>query len=98
MKKTEELDIDGVIDKCLEARGAKPGKLVQVSEGQMKALCTKAREVFLEQSALLELEAPIKICGDVHGQYHDLLRSSWATTWTAANKAWRPSRCSWRTR
>jgi len=74
MKKSEELDIDGVIDKCLEARGAKPGKLVQVSEGQMKALCTKAREVFLEQSALLELEAPIKICGDIHGQYHDLLR------------------------
>jgi len=23
---------------------------------------------------LLELEAPLKICGDVHGQYHDLLR------------------------
>ena len=27
MKKAEELDIDGVIDKCLEAKGAKPGKL-----------------------------------------------------------------------
>merc|ERR1712003_499691 len=73
-KKTEELDVDGVIDKCLEARGAKPGKLVQVSEGQLKALCTSAREVFLSQSALLELEAPLKICGDIHGQYHDLLR------------------------
>lgn len=63
-----------MIDKCLEARGAKPGKLVQVSEGQLKALCTATREVFLSQSALLELEAPLKICGDIHGQYHDLLR------------------------
>jgi serine/threonine-protein phosphatase PP1 catalytic subunit len=47
---------------------------VQVSEGQLKALCTATREVFLSQSALLELEAPLKICGDIHGQYHDLLR------------------------
>mmetsp|Transcript_2460 Transcript_2460/g.2989 ORF Transcript_2460/g.2989 Transcript_2460/m.2989 type:complete len:127 (+) Transcript_2460:36-416(+) len=74
MKKAEELDVDGIIEKCLEARGSKPGKLVSVAEGQVKALCVAAREVFMSQNALLELEAPLKICGDVHGQYHDLLR------------------------
>jgi len=75
MKKTsEELNVDDCIDKHLEARGGKPGKLVQIAEGQQKALCTAVREVFMSQGSLLELEAPLKICGDVHGQFHDLLR------------------------
>jgi len=73
-KKAEELNVDEIISKCLEARGAKPGKLVQMAEAQLKALCTAVRDTFLQQSPLLELEAPLKICGDIHGQYHDLLR------------------------
>lgn len=32
------------------------------------------RDVFMKQGAMLELEAPVKICGDVHGQYSDVLR------------------------
>jgi len=74
MKKVEALLIDDLITKGLEARGSKPGTLVEHSEGQLKALCAAVREVFLEQDTLLQLEAPINICGDVHGQYHDLLR------------------------
>merc|ERR1719174_492641 len=73
-KAAEELDVDAVIDKLLELRGAKPGKNVQLTEGEVKGLCAKSREVFISQPSLLELEAPLKICGDIHGQYSDLLR------------------------
>jgi len=73
VKKAEPLDVDAVIDQCLDAKG-KPGATVEISAGQMKALCSAAQEVFMGQSALLEVDAPIKVCGDVHGQYHDLLR------------------------
>merc|ERR1712085_104570 len=57
-----------------EARGAKPGKLIQLLEGEVRKLCNATRMIVLSQPALLELEAPLKICGDIHGQYHDLLR------------------------
>lgn len=67
-------DVDRIIDQLLEVRGAKPGKQVDLHEEDIKMLCQKSREIFLSQPILLELEAPIKICGDVHGQYYDLLR------------------------
>lgn len=44
-------------------RGSRPGKQVQLAEYEIKFLCTKAREIFINQPILLELEAPIKICG-----------------------------------
>ncbi|PPQ78626.1 hypothetical protein CVT25_010590 [Psilocybe cyanescens] len=69
-----EIDLDSVIDRLLEVRGNRPGKPVQLAEYEIKYLCTKAREIFINQPILLELEAPIKICGDIHGQYYDLLR------------------------
>ena len=68
------LDLDGIIAKLLEVRGSRPGKQVQLAESEIRGLCTGAREIFMNQPVLLELEAPIKICGDLHGQYFDLLR------------------------
>ncbi|CRL27059.1 Metallophosphoesterase [Penicillium camemberti] len=70
----QEVDLDSIIDRLLEVRGSRPGKQVQLLESEIRFLCTKAREIFISQPILLELEAPIKICGDIHGQYYDLLR------------------------
>lgn len=73
-KAAEEFDLDEIINRSVAVKGGKPGKLVQNPETQLKLLCAAVREVILGQSAFLELEAPICICGDVHGQYYDLLR------------------------
>ena len=45
-----------------------------MAQGEIRGLCLKSREIFISQPILLELEAPIKIVGDIHGQYYDLLR------------------------
>jgi serine/threonine-protein phosphatase PP1 catalytic subunit len=69
-----ELDIDNVIAKLLSVRGEKPNKQVNLLESEIKGLCLKSKDIFMSQPMLLELEAPVKVCGDTHGQYYDLLR------------------------
>ena len=44
-------------------RGCRPGKIVNMTESEVRGLCLKSREIFLSQPILLELEAPLKICG-----------------------------------
>jgi len=71
---SEPVDVDNIIQRLLEVRGTKPGKQVNLTEQEIRYLCTKSREIFSSQPILLELVAPIKIVGDIHGQYYDLLR------------------------
>ena len=55
--------VDKMITDLLSVRGRKPGAQVNLTEDQLKHLCTRSREIFINQPNLLELEAPIKICG-----------------------------------
>ncbi|KAG1345006.1 hypothetical protein G6F63_005832 [Rhizopus arrhizus] len=74
MTEAPEVNVDSIIERLLEVRGNRPGKQVQLGEQEIRYLCLTAREIFMSQPILLDLEAPIKICGDIHGQYYDLLR------------------------
>ena len=60
MADTNDVDLDSIIDRLLEVRGSRPGKQVQLLEAEIRHLCQKAREIFISQPILLELEAPIK--------------------------------------
>jgi serine/threonine-protein phosphatase PP1 catalytic subunit len=55
--------LDEIIARLLAGRNARPGKQVQLTEQEMRQLCLTARDIFMSQPNLLELEAPIKICG-----------------------------------
>lgn len=54
--------VDGIINRLLEVRD-RPGKQAQLSESEITKLCVVSKDIFLKQPNLLELEAPLKICG-----------------------------------
>mmetsp|Transcript_8575 Transcript_8575/g.14883 ORF Transcript_8575/g.14883 Transcript_8575/m.14883 type:complete len:394 (+) Transcript_8575:29-1210(+) len=66
--------IQSIAQRLLGLRGSPPGTLANLAENEIKLLCQRVRPILLAQPMLLELEAPLKICGDIHGQFTDLLR------------------------
>ena len=68
------MEVDPIIDKLLSVRGNKPGKQVDLKEDEIKFLIDKSLQIIKEQKMLVELEALLHVCGDIHGQYYDLLR------------------------
>lgn len=69
------IDIEDFIQRLLDAGySGKRTKSVCLKNNEIQSVCAKAREIFLLQPSLLELSPPVKVVGDVHGQYSDLIR------------------------
>ena len=63
MERKVEINVDSIIEKLLAVRNSKVPKQVNLLEAEIKGLCHKCKEIFMQQPIFLELEAPLKICG-----------------------------------
>ena len=65
-----------VIAHLLKPRGWKPPVRRQffLDCNEIADLCDNAERIFSSEPSVLQLRAPIKIFGDLHGQFGDLMR------------------------
>lgn len=74
----EKNDVEKCVNKVIttlsSAISATPGLIIKIAEEDIKTLISHCKEIITKQPILLELEAPINIIGDIHGQFYDLLR------------------------
>ncbi|RCH91328.1 serine/threonine protein phosphatase Pzh1, partial [Rhizopus stolonifer] len=71
----KNLDIDECIHRLIEVgTSGKVSKSICFRTSEIIAICRAVQEVFLSQPTLIELNPPVKIMGDIHGQFHDLIR------------------------
>ena len=57
------------IDKCIA--DLKAGKILP--EKVLRRCCEKIKELLIEESNVQPVSAPVTLCGDIHGQFYDLL-------------------------
>jgi len=69
-------DAKAVAEKLVAKFRDKGGKVALTSKEskEVEIILDASKEVMVRQPSLLELEAPLQICGDVHGQFSDVLR------------------------
>eukprot|EP00397_Hematodinium_sp_SG-2012_P021223 GEMP01021909.1.p1 GENE.GEMP01021909.1~~GEMP01021909.1.p1 ORF type:complete len:381 (+),score=50.42 GEMP01021909.1:26-1168(+) len=68
------VDADDIIESLYALKDVKKGTPMKCTFEQIETIIYRVRQIFMEQPMLLELDSPINICGDIHGQFLDLLR------------------------
>ena len=63
-----------ILHQLTEVQNLKIGTYINLHEKSIRWLIKEAQEILKKEPSLLELESPIKVTGDFHGQFYDMLR------------------------
>ena len=67
--------MDKTLKTLLEYRTKRPSsKMELIPAKDIMSVVSDVQKMFQTENTLLKVKAPVVICGDIHGQYHDLLR------------------------
>jgi serine/threonine-protein phosphatase 2A catalytic subunit len=58
-------DLDGWLQVLMECK--------LLPENDVKKLCERAKEILMAESNVQPVRCPVTVCGDIHGQFHDLM-------------------------
>ncbi|KAG1329397.1 hypothetical protein G6F62_007691 [Rhizopus arrhizus] len=75
VNEAQHLNIDSCIKRLIQVGMNKQiGKSVCLNSSEITAICRSVYEIFMNQPALLQLNPGVKVAGDIHGQFFDLIR------------------------
>lgn len=74
MEKSSGLNVQNLIERLLSAKKNKVEKEVPMTEVELSSLAKKARAIFIKEKIVVDVKGPVSVCGDIHGQFYDLLR------------------------
>lgn len=66
--------VESIIKKLLAIKDKPLGKSAELTPAEIEFILDTVVDILKEDPVLLELRAPITVVGDIHAQYHDLLR------------------------